>query len=89
MFRTPELDVHVHVLSDGSPEIERCLRFRDALRTAPSLRARYQTLKMNLAAKDWPDMNTYAKAKSDVIESIIDRSMRTDRRGPNLGPGGA
>ena len=45
MFRTPELDVHVHVLSDGSPEIERYLRFCDALRAAALLRARYQTLK--------------------------------------------
>ena len=32
-FRTPGLDVHVHVLSFGSPEIERYLRFREALRT--------------------------------------------------------
>ena len=88
MFRTPELDVHVHVLSDSSPQIERYLRFRDALRTAPFLFARYQTLKLTLAAKDWPDMNAYAQAKSEVIESIIDWSMRTDPRGPNLGPGG-
>ena len=36
MFRTPERDVHVHVLSVGSPEIERYLRLRDALRAAPS-----------------------------------------------------
>ena len=39
MFRTPERDVHVHVLSAGSREIERYLRFRDALRGAPFLRA--------------------------------------------------
>ena len=37
MFRTPGLDVHVHVLSFGSPEIERYLRFRGSTprRSAP------------------------------------------------------
>ena len=88
MFRTPMLDVHVHVLSVGSPEIERYLRFRDALRAAPFLRARYQTLKLTLAAQDWQDMNAYAQAKSEVVEAIIHWSMRTDRRGPQLAPGG-
>ena len=88
MFRTPELDVHVHVLSFGSPEIERYLRFRDALRAAPHLRARYQTLKLTLAAQDWPDVNAYAQAKSELVEAIIEWSRRTDRRGPQLAPGG-
>ena len=32
MFRALDGDVHVHVLSRGSPEIGRYLRFRDALR---------------------------------------------------------
>ena len=39
MLRTAERDVHVHVLSAGSPEVERYLRFRDALRATPFLRA--------------------------------------------------
>ena len=89
MFRTPELDVHVHVLSDGSPEIERYLRFRDALRAAPHLRERYQTRKLTLAAQDWPDMDAYAQAKSEVVEAIVDWSIRTDPLGPQLAPGGA
>ena len=88
MFRTAERDVHVHVLSDGSAEIERYLRFRDALRAAPHLRERYQTLKLTLAAQDWPDMNAYAGAKSELVEAIIDWSMRTDPRRPQLAPGG-
>ena len=32
MFRTPAKDVHVHVFSAGSPEIERYLLLRDRLR---------------------------------------------------------
>jgi len=88
MFRTPERDVHVHVLSVGSPEIERYLRLRDALRSAPFLRARYQELKQTLAAQDWQDMNAYAQAKSKLIETIIQWSRRTDPGGPELAPGG-
>lgn len=88
MFRTPERDVHVHVLSEGSPEIERYLRFRDALRATPFLRARYQELKRSLAAQGPQDMNVYARAKSEFVEAIVRWSMRTDRRAPQLTPGG-
>ncbi len=88
MFRTEELDVHVHVFSKGSPEIERCLRFRDALLAAPFLRARYQELKRSLAVQESQDMNAYAKAKSKFVEAIIHWSRRTDRRGPQPAPGG-
>lgn len=88
MFRTPELDVHVHVFSAGSPEIERYLRFRDALLAAPFLRARYQELKRSLAVQGPQDMNAYALAKSRFVEAIIHRSRRTDRRGPQPAPGG-
>lgn len=88
MLRTPERDVHVHVLSAGSPEIQRYLRLRDALRAAPFLRARYQALKHALAAQDWQDMNAYAQAKSGMIETIIQWSRRMDLGGPKLAPGG-
>ena len=71
MFRTPERDVHVHVLSDGSREIERYLRFRDALLRNPSLRLRYQALKQSLACRDWPDMDSCAAAKTEFIEKSI------------------
>ena len=88
MFRTLERDVHVHVLSVGTLEIERYLRLRDALRAAPFLRARYQALKQTLAAQDWQDVNAYARAKSGMIETIIQWSRRTDPGGPELAPGG-
>lgn len=88
MLRTPERDMHVHVLSAGSPEIQRYLRLRDALRAAPFLRARYQALKHAVAAQDWQDMNAYAQAKSGMIETIIQWSRRMDPGGPKLAPGG-
>jgi GrpB-like predicted nucleotidyltransferase (UPF0157 family) len=71
MFRTPSRDVHLHVFSPSSPEIERYLTFRDRLRTSPFDRRRYEETKRALAAQAWPNMNAYAAAKSEVVESIL------------------
>lgn len=71
MFRTPEHDVHVHIYSAGCPEIERNLTFRDRLRRDVDDRRRYEHVKRELAAKEWADMNAYAEAKTEVIESIL------------------
>lgn len=71
MLRTPEKDIHVHVYSAGCPEIYRNLGFRDHLRTHALDRQRYEHTKRALAQLDWPDMNAYAAAKTEVIESIL------------------
>ena len=75
MFRTPQRDVHVHVLSRGSSEIDRFLMFRDRLRWSPSDLALYEQAKRRLAQRDWPDMNAYADAKSEVVEAILARAQ--------------
>jgi GrpB-like predicted nucleotidyltransferase (UPF0157 family) len=71
MFRTPELDVHVHVWPSGSPSIASHLAFRDRLRASPEDRAAYESLKRELATRDWPDVNHYAEAKGDLIRAIL------------------
>jgi GrpB-like predicted nucleotidyltransferase (UPF0157 family) len=71
MFRTPARDVHVHIVSEGSSEIDRWLMFRDRLRASASGRRLYEQTKRRLAARDWPDMNAYADAKSSIVEAII------------------
>jgi GrpB-like predicted nucleotidyltransferase (UPF0157 family) len=74
MFRTPELDVHVHVWPSGAPDIASHLAFRDRLRTSPEDRAAYEALKRELAARDWEDMNRYAEAKGPLIREILGRA---------------
>lgn len=74
MFRTPELDVHVHVWPSGSPSIASDLAFRDRLRASSEDRAAYEALKRELATRDWPDMNHYAAAKAPLIHQILSRS---------------
>jgi GrpB-like predicted nucleotidyltransferase (UPF0157 family) len=75
MFRTPELDVHVHIFSPGSVEVSRHLTFRDRLRTCPEDRLLYESVKRKLAREEWTDMNAYASAKSEVVEEIIARTL--------------
>ena len=74
MFRTPELDVHVHVWPSGHADIAAQLSFRDRLRESPEDRAAYESLKRELAAREWPDMNYYADAKGSLIRQILARA---------------
>ncbi|HJT33383.1 MAG TPA: GrpB family protein [Pirellulales bacterium] len=71
MLRTPARDVHIHVFSSGASEIDRYLIFRDRLRSNAEDRRRYEATKRKLATQPWSDMNAYAEAKTEVIESIL------------------
>lgn len=73
MLRTADLDVHVHVYSDGNPAIQRYLTFRDRLRSSNDDRDLYASTKAELAVRDWPTMNHYADAKTNVIQQILER----------------
>jgi GrpB-like predicted nucleotidyltransferase (UPF0157 family) len=74
MFRTPSLDVHVHVWPSSHPDITAQLAFRDRLRASPEDVAAYEALKRELAGRDWPDINYYADAKGDLIRQILRRA---------------
>jgi GrpB-like predicted nucleotidyltransferase (UPF0157 family) len=75
MLRTPELDVHVHLWPNGAPEVQAVLAFRDRLRVDTQDRERYAATKRELARRDWPTMNHYAEAKTDVIAAILGRAQ--------------
>ena len=74
MFRTANKDVHVHVFSLGSPEIERYLLLRNRLRGNDEERELYDRTKRELANETWPTMQHYAEAKTEVVEGIIARA---------------
>lgn len=76
MVRTPNKDVHVHILSPGSREGERLLLLRDHLRLDEVDRELYARTKRELATRDWPSMQHYADAKTEVIEEILGRASR-------------
>lgn len=62
------------MFSSGSPEIERYLLLRDRLREDEGDRELYARTKRGLASRDWPSMQHYAEAKTEVIEGIIARA---------------
>lgn len=78
MFRTKEKDVHIHIFSEGSPEIDRYLLFRNRLRNNEVERIMYEQLKINLAKSNWSDMNEYADAKTKFIEQIIELAKKEE-----------
>jgi GrpB-like predicted nucleotidyltransferase (UPF0157 family) len=79
MFKGPDTDINLHVLSAGCAEIERILGFRDWLRTNPADRELYEQTKRDLAQKEWKYEQNYADAKTKIIEEIIARAGRTPK----------
>jgi GrpB-like predicted nucleotidyltransferase (UPF0157 family) len=67
--------VNLHVFSNGCPETERMIRFRDWLRSHPDDRELYAQTKQELAARRWTYMQQYADAKTNVIAAIIGRAQ--------------
>ena len=79
MFRTPALDVHVHICNAGSDWERRHLLLRDWLRQSAEDRDAYAALKTGLQAQDWETMNHYAEAKTELITEVLDRAERWAR----------
>ncbi|MGB3682596.1 MAG: GrpB family protein [Rubrobacteraceae bacterium] len=77
MLRTADKDVHVHVFSPPSPEIDRYLLLRNRLRDEDEERDLYARTKRGLANETWPSMQHYAEAKTEVVEGIIARAAAT------------
>jgi len=74
MFNGPDAAINLHVFSSGCPEIDRILMFRDWLRNSAEDRDLYARTKLALARQEWKDVQSYADAKTGVIEEIIGRA---------------
>ena len=87
MVRTAARDVHVHVVEVGDEAAEDYLLFRDRLRADPEDRDLYERTKRALTEQDWPDMNAYAEAKTEVIAGIKERARQSGSACPTRAPG--
>ncbi|MBV8845779.1 MAG: GrpB family protein [Bryobacterales bacterium] len=74
MFHGPENRMNLHVFSEGCPEIDRMLRFRDWLRVNKADRELYARSKRALAQQHWKYTQNYADAKTTVIKEIMARA---------------
>ena len=70
-----DMDVNLHVFSEGCAEIKRMLVFRDWLRANKDDRKLYAETKCKLAVKTWKYVQQYADAKTEVGEEILKRAM--------------
>lgn len=73
-FKGPDTNINLHVFSEGCPEIERMLFFRDRLRSNDQDRELYERTKRELAKRVWKYVQNYADAKGEVVEGIIARA---------------
>ncbi len=74
VFKGPDTDVNLHTFSQGCPEIDKMLLFRDWLRSHPADRQLYERTKRELASRTWQYTQNYADAKTSVVEEIIARA---------------
>jgi GrpB-like predicted nucleotidyltransferase (UPF0157 family) len=81
LFKGPEIDVNLHVYTQGSDEIERYLVLRDRLRENAADRDLYAQTKRALAARHWTYVQNYADAKSEVVEAIVARARAASVQG--------
>jgi GrpB-like predicted nucleotidyltransferase (UPF0157 family) len=75
LLKGPGPDINLHVFTDGSEEISRMILFRDHLRGDPDDRALYESVKRDLAARQWETVQDYADAKSTVVGEILKRAL--------------
>ena len=80
VFKGPDTDINLHVFSQGCPEIDRMLLFRDWLRESADDHDLYERTKRALAEKDWEYVQNYADAKMEVINEIISRALSRPAR---------
>jgi GrpB-like predicted nucleotidyltransferase (UPF0157 family) len=74
MFKGPDSDINLHVFSEGVPEVERMLRFRDRLRANDADRDTYARTKRKLAHQAWRYVQNYADAKNAIIQEILEHA---------------
>jgi GrpB-like predicted nucleotidyltransferase (UPF0157 family) len=78
VFKGPDTNVNLHVFSQGCPEIERMVLFREWLRRNEPDRRLYERTKRELSEKEWKYTQNYADAKSAVVEEIIARAQEAE-----------
>lgn len=74
MFKGPDVDINLHVFSEGASEIGRMLRFRDRLRSDEADRELYARTKRALAQRTWRHVQAYADAKTAIVQEIMGRA---------------
>ena len=73
LLKGPDFPVNLHVFSTDATEINRMLSFRNHLRINEQDRLLYLKTKRELAKRVWKYVQNYADAKSEEVNSIMNR----------------
>lgn len=63
--------VNLYVCVEGSLSLRNHLSLRDLLRTDEALREEYGAVKMDLATKEWDNVNAYSVAKNEIVGKLL------------------
>ncbi|SHF19410.1 GrpB domain, predicted nucleotidyltransferase, UPF0157 family [Seinonella peptonophila] len=74
LLKGSNIDINLHVFSDGVSEVDRMVKFRDWLRTHQADRDQYARVKRKLAKRVWRHVQHYADAKTSAIQEIMERA---------------
>ena len=74
VLRREDPAVNLHVFPPACEEVARMVAFRDHLRADRADRDHYESTKRALARLEWPTVQHYADAKTDVIADILTRA---------------
>lgn len=66
--------VNLYVCVEGSLSLRNHLSVRDLLRTDETLREEYGAVKMDLATKEWDNVNAYSVAKNEIVGKLLARA---------------
>lgn len=66
--------VNLYVCVEGSLSLRNHLSVRDLLRTDEALREEYGAVKMDLARKEWDNVNEYSVAKNEIVGKLLARA---------------
>jgi GrpB-like predicted nucleotidyltransferase (UPF0157 family) len=80
LFKGPDININMHVFSDGAEEAERMLVFREWLRHNDADRERYERTKRELGRRTWRHVQHYAQAKTTIVQDILTRATAAGRR---------
>lgn len=75
MFKGSKPETNLHVFSNGCPEVDRMLIFRDWLRANAPDRDLYARTKIELSQQRWQRVQDYADAKTGIVEQIMSRAL--------------
>ncbi len=71
VLKSPNINLNLHVFSEGCSEIGRMRLFRDYLTVNPGARQRYAAVKRELAERTWERIQDYSDAKTGIVTEIL------------------